>query len=84
MRKCKGAEEAKLLDENRILMERIGANLRAIRRAKDLTQLDVAARVEVSKSFVCNLEKGSYNTVTILTLLRITKGLDTDLLSVLH
>lgn len=56
--------------------ERLGQNIREIRKAKGLTQQYIADRVGVTKQTICKVEKG--NPATQETINRIAKALFVD------
>lgn len=48
--------------------------LRTIREQKGVTQKDLAAKLEMSQAYLCNLEQGKAN-VSLHTLRRLAKAL---------
>lgn len=66
------------------ILRQVGANLRSLRRERDLTQQDVAERAKVSVNYVSEVERGLRNP-SVLTLARIAKaGLGVELTELLH
>ena len=59
--------------------KKLGNNLKRIRTEKDLSQVDVARELDVSRGFVSNLESGKRNP-TLSTITRLAKalGVNTD------
>lgn len=56
--------------------ERLGQNIREIRKAKGLTQQYIADKVGVTKQTICKIEKGNH--ATLETINRIAKALYVD------
>jgi len=54
--------------------KKLGNNLKRIRTEKDLSQVDVARELDVSRGFVSNLESGKRNP-TLSTITRLAKAL---------
>ena len=59
--------------------ERLGKNLKRIRTGKDISQGDIARELEVSRSFISNIENGKTNP-TLATIAKLAKavGVPTD------
>jgi len=59
--------------------EKLGNNLKRIRTAKNISQGDIARELEVSRSFISNIENGKTNP-TLATIAKLAKavGVPTD------
>lgn len=59
--------------------EKLGNNLKRIRIAKNISQGDIARELEVSRSFISNIENGKTNP-TLATIVKLAKavGVATD------
>ena len=55
--------------------KKLGENLRRIRIKKDITQIEIARRLGVDRSFVSNIENGK-NNPTLSTITSLAKVLD--------
>ncbi|MBP6856711.1 MAG: helix-turn-helix transcriptional regulator [Candidatus Pacebacteria bacterium] len=55
--------------------EKLGNNLKHIRIAKNISQGDIARELEVSRSFISNIENGKTNT-TLATIAKLAKVVD--------
>lgn len=62
--------------------ERIGLNVQRLRRAKDLSQEELAARADVHQTYLSGVERGKRN-ASVLVLERIAKGLGVDIAELL-
>ena len=61
--------------------EKLGLNLKRIRTEKDISQVDIARSLGVSRGFVSNLENGKTNpTLATITRLANAVGVTTDAL----
>jgi transcriptional regulator with XRE-family HTH domain len=58
-------------------LQAFGARLRAIRRARDLTQDQVAERAGSKREYVSDIERGKIN-ITLGTVFRLARALNTD------
>ena len=59
--------------------EKLGLNLKRIRTEKDISQVDIARSLGVSRGFVSNLENGKTNpTLATITRLANAVGVSTD------
>lgn len=59
--------------------EKLGLNLKRIRTEKDISQVDIARSLGVSRGFVSNLENGKTNpTLATITRLANAVGVTTD------
>jgi len=56
-------------------VEDVGRRLRELRKARNLTQSDLAQRIGIQQSDLCRMEKGRYR-VRLETLMRILQELD--------
>ena len=65
-------------NENLVELKELGNRIKQVRLEKDLTITEVAAKTDLSKSFISMLERG-HKFATLNTLLRIAKELDFDL-----
>ena len=57
--------------------ERVGLNLQALRRAKGLSQEELAHRSQVHQTYLSGVERGKRNP-SVMVLARIAGALDTD------
>ncbi|HEV7692465.1 MAG TPA: helix-turn-helix transcriptional regulator [Hyphomonadaceae bacterium] len=57
---------------------RIGMNVQRLRRAKELSQEELAARAEVHQTYLSGVERGRRNP-SVLVLERIAKALGADI-----
>jgi transcriptional regulator with XRE-family HTH domain len=55
--------------------KKLGKNLKRIRIKKDITQIEIARRLGVDRSFVSNIENGK-NNPTLSTITSLAKALD--------
>jgi transcriptional regulator with XRE-family HTH domain len=55
--------------------KKLGDNLKRIRIKKDITQIEIARRLGVDRSFVSNIENGK-NNPTLSTITSLAKALD--------
>lgn len=55
--------------------KKLGENLKKIRTKKDITQIEIARRLGVDRSFVSNIENGK-NNPTLSTITSLAKVLD--------
>jgi len=55
--------------------KKLGENLKRIRIKKDITQIEIARRLGVDRSFVSNIENGK-NNPTLSTITSLAKVLD--------
>jgi len=55
--------------------KRLGNNLKEIRIKKDITQIEIAKRLNVNRSFISNIENGK-NNPTLSTITNIANVLD--------
>ncbi len=53
--------------------EKLGNNLKRIRTAKNISQGDIARELEVSRSFISNIENGKTNP-TLATITKLAKA----------
>jgi transcriptional regulator with XRE-family HTH domain len=60
-------------------MTRLAADLKRLRERRGWTQDDVAAKVDVSRSYISLIEKGARQNISLEVLERITKALGGDL-----
>jgi transcriptional regulator with XRE-family HTH domain len=58
--------------------ERIGLNVQRLRRAKGLTQEELADRAEMHQTYLSGVENGARNP-SVLVLARIAKALSVDI-----
>lgn len=65
------------------LLVQLGAAIRRIRTAKDISQEKLALTAELDRSYVGRVERGD-NNVAILTLSRIASALGVSLVELLH
>jgi transcriptional regulator with XRE-family HTH domain len=63
--------------ENRVALKRFGANVRARREARELSQEAVAEIADLDRTYVGGLERGERN-ATLGSILRIAKALKTS------
>lgn len=56
----------------------VGENLKRLRLAADISQAELAARLDVDRAYVSGLEKGTRNP-TVVTLWHISKALDVEI-----
>ncbi len=61
----------------------IGKRIRALRKEKKLTQLDLAIRSGIDERQVQRLERG-HTSATLKTLIKISKGLDIDFIELFN
>lgn len=61
-----------------MLSERIGNRIAELRLQKGLTQLQLARKSNIDRSYLCNIENGKSN-IFISSLYKICKGLDVSL-----
>jgi len=54
---------------------RLGNNLKLIRTEKDITQIEIAKRLNVDRSFISNIENGKSNS-TLSTITNLAKVLE--------
>ncbi len=54
---------------------RLGKNLRKIRTEKKITQIEIAKRLDVDRSFISNIENGKSNS-TLSTITSLAKALE--------
>lgn len=73
------------MDVKKIIMFRqIGAKIAYYRKLRQMTQTDLAKKVNLSKSSIGRIERGKYNKgIPHFTLVDIAKGLDIDLSSLI-
>jgi transcriptional regulator with XRE-family HTH domain len=57
---------------------RIGLNVQRLRRAKDFSQEELAARADVHQTYLSGVERGKRN-ASVLVLERIAKALGVDI-----
>ncbi len=55
--------------------EKVGRNLRKVRKQKGLMQIDVAVATNLNRTYISRIENGKTR-VTLGLLLRLVKGLD--------
>lgn len=55
----------------------VGENLKRLRLAADISQAELAARLEVDRAYISGLEKGDRNP-TVVTLWHISKALKVE------
>ncbi len=65
-------------DEKKLVCERLGARIRDMRVAQDLTQARFAGMIGVARTYLNELESGK-RIPSLSTLLKITQGLGTCL-----
>ena len=65
------------------LLNAVGDNVRYLRRARGLTQEGLGRTLGVSRSYVCNIERGSMN-VTLATLEALAAALNARAWELLH
>ena len=58
--------------------QRVGVNLQALRKAKGLSQEELAHRAEVHQTYLSGVERGRRNP-SILVLARIAAAMDEDI-----
>ena len=59
--------------------KKLGENLKKIRMAKDITQIEIAKKLNVNRSFVSNIENGKTNpTLSTITSLAKALGVSTN------
>jgi transcriptional regulator with XRE-family HTH domain len=56
----------------------IGYNIKKVRQAKALTQVDLAEKIEISRTYMSDIERGAKNP-GINTLIKIADTLDVDI-----
>ena len=59
-------------------LTKLGARIKALRAAKEMTQNDLANRCDFEKASMSRIEAGKTN-ITILTLHKISRALDIDI-----
>ncbi len=69
--------------ENKEILVKLGARISLIRKAKGLSQQELAALIEYEKSHMSRLEKGGTNP-TYLTLMKVAKALDISISELLE
>ena len=65
-------------EEKKILQKKLGENICRIRKAKGLTQVELASLVNKDQQSIQRLEKGNINP-SFYYLIEISKGLEIDL-----
>jgi transcriptional regulator with XRE-family HTH domain len=60
------------------LLVRLGNRIRTLRKQRGWTQVEMAEKVGIDRSFLADVERGKRN-VSILTLFHISEGLGTTL-----
>jgi transcriptional regulator with XRE-family HTH domain len=68
---------------NKEILIKLGARIKAVRKAKELSQQELAALIEYEKSHMSRLEKGGTNP-TYLTLMKVAKALDISISELLE
>lgn len=71
------AMETKII-RNDVVIQKLGNNIRVLRKMKSITQEELSFRAGVSLSQVARIETGKINT-TVSTLAALAKALDTEL-----
>jgi transcriptional regulator with XRE-family HTH domain len=66
----------------RSIQEIIGANIRSIRVAQNMTQTRLALMASMSKAYLCDIEAGRIN-ITTRTLERLASCLDVEVVALL-
>lgn len=56
--------------------------LKAARKSKNMSQKDLAKKLNLSQSYLCKLENKEYKNVTVELIKRISLELDLDLIEV--
>jgi transcriptional regulator with XRE-family HTH domain len=69
--------------ENKEILIKLGARIKAVRKVKELSQQELAALIEFEKSHMSRLEKGGTNP-TYLTLMKVAKALDISISELLE
>jgi putative transcriptional regulator len=69
--------------ENKEILVKLGARICLTRKAKGLSQQELAALIEYEKSHMSRLEKGGTNP-TYLTLMKVAKALDISISELLE
>lgn len=69
-------------EKKKSLLLTIGENIRRIRKSKDLTQADLAFKLNADTSKIGRTERGEYD-FKISSLLAIAKGLDVNICDLL-
>ena len=65
-----------------VLLVQLGKRIRALRRAKGLTQTDLAVHLDMNRGHISDVERGKRE-VGIITLQVIARGLDTTMAKLL-
>lgn len=68
-----GMEDEELV----IFIRKVGERIREIRKSKDLTQVDLAAKVGIDERHLLRIEKGQTRT-SLKNLFRISRALDLE------
>jgi transcriptional regulator with XRE-family HTH domain len=61
----------------------VGSRIRALRKDRDLTQADLAARIGIQQSDLCRMENGEYK-VSLETLFRILSVFEMNIAEFFH
>ena len=60
------------------ILTKLGNHIRALRKEKNMTMMELAYAADIEYKQVCRLEKGETN-ATITTLLAVAKGLEINI-----
>jgi transcriptional regulator with XRE-family HTH domain len=63
--------------EDQLYLSRFGRHLKLLRVARDLTQLELAVRAGMSRTFIGDLERGQRG-VNVASLSRLARALDLE------
>jgi transcriptional regulator with XRE-family HTH domain len=64
-------------------LNRVGAKIAEIRKAKGMSQLDVCSKLNFEKTYLSAIENGRQN-ITLLTCKQIAEALDVDIRELLE
>lgn len=64
--------------DNKDILEKLGANIRAVRKGRKLTQLDLEVISGITAGDISKIENGQIN-VAFTTLVKLAKGLEVQL-----
>ena len=73
----------KTLYTERMLLKKIGANIRILRKKSNLSQIDLAVAVGIDRSYLSAIENGKRN-ITIMLLQNIATILAVNIEDLLH
>ena len=73
------AQNEKCIEKNPVAIEiRIGHNIYKLRKARRLSQQELAKRAQVHRNYICHVERGKRN-VSIVIIDRIAKALGVEI-----